>query len=346
MTASPVSPVLVVVEHHDGQPTAPSTEILTLARRLAPEVVAVWLDHEPPAPHAVAELARFGANQVHAPDLDGLAPQVAAVAAEAAAAVVAEVAPGAVLLTSSFAGKEVAAGLAVLLGGGAVVDATGARWHEGRLMADKTVLAGAWDTSCAQGPGVAVVAVNPTSVTAEPITAEPITADPDAAGSDTGAPTGTPEITRVAVEFSAHARAVRVIERSAHPGTGEAGLTEARTVVVGGRGTDGDFGPVNELAEVLGGAVGATRDATDEGWIEHSAQIGQTGVTVAPALYIGLGVSGAIHHTVGMRAAGTIVAVNEDPDAPIFEMADFGVVGDLAEVVPDAVAALRRHHSG
>ncbi len=202
MTESPVSPVLVVVDHHDGQPTAPSTELLTLARRLAPVVVAVWLDHEPPAPQAVAELARFGAHQVHAPDLDGLAPQVSAVAAEAVAAVAADVAPGAVLLTSSFAGKEVAAGLAVLLGGGAVVDATGARWHEGRLVADKTVLAGTWDTSCAQGPGIAVVAVNPTSVTAEPITA--------------GAPPSQPEVTTVAVGFSTHARAVRIIERSEH----------------------------------------------------------------------------------------------------------------------------------
>ena len=93
---------------------------------------------------------------------------------------------------------------------------------------------------------------------------------------------------------------------------------------------------------MLGGAVGATRVATDEGWIEHDAQIGQTGVTIAPRLYVGVGVSGAVHHRGGMQAAGTIVAVNSDPDAPIFEIADLGIVGDLFTVVPQAAAEIRR----
>ena len=115
-----------------------------------------------------------------------------------------------------------------------------------------------------------------------------------------------------------------------------------RVVVVGGGGTEGDFTPIEELADVLGAAVGATRVATDEGWIDHSAQIGQTGVTVAPRLYIGAGVSGAIHHRSGMQAAETIVAVNTDPDAPIFELADLGIVGDLTEVLPQAAAEIRR----
>ena len=112
--------------------------------------------------------------------------------------------------------------------------------------------------------------------------------------------------------------------------------------MAGGRGTEGDFSVVEELADVLGGAVGATRVATDEGWIGHDAQIGQTGVTIAPRLYVGVGVSGAVHHRGGMQASGTIVAINSDPDAPIFEIADFGVVGDLFTVVPQAAAEIRR----
>ena len=107
-------------------------------------------------------------------------------------------------------------------------------------------------------------------------------------------------------------------------------------------GTEGDFGPLEDLADELGAAIGATRVATDEGWIAREAQVGQTGVTVSPRLYIGAGVSGAVHHRGGMQAAGTIVAVNNDPDAPIFEIADYGIVGDLFAVLPQATAELRR----
>nr|WP_281372998.1 FAD-binding protein [Kineococcus aurantiacus] len=118
-------------------------------------------------------------------------------------------------------------------------------------------------------------------------------------------------------------------------------MAEAEVVVVGGRGVEGDFTAVEELADVLGGAVGATRVATDEGWIGHEAQVGQTGVTISPRLYVGAGVSGAVHHKGGMAASGVVVAINNDPDAPIFEFADYGVVGDLGEVLPALTAELR-----
>jgi electron transfer flavoprotein alpha subunit len=134
---------------------------------------------------------------------------------------------------------------------------------------------------------------------------------------------------------------VRLVERTERPASGRPDLASAHVVVAGGRGTEGDFSAVEELADVLGAAVGATRVATDEGWIGHDAQIGQTGVTVSPRLYIGAGISGAVHHRGGMQASGTIVAVNSDPDAPIFEIADFGVVGDLFQVLPQAAAELR-----
>jgi electron transfer flavoprotein alpha subunit len=147
----------------------------------------------------------------------------------------------------------------------------------------------------------------------------------------------------VPVPFTPAASAVTVVERAERRAAdGRPELSEARVVVVGGRGVEGDFSPVEELADVLGGAVGATRVATDEGWIDHSAQIGQTGVSIAPRLYIGAGVSGAIHHRSGMQAAEVIVAVNTDQDAPIFEFADLGIVGDLTEVLPQAAAEIRR----
>ena len=155
-----------------------------------------------------------------------------------------------------------------------------------------------------------------------------------------GAP--APQVGEHTVTVSDKARRVTLVERTERPASGRPDLGSASIVVVGGRGTEGDFSVVEELADVLGGAVGATRVATDEGWIGHDAQIGQTGVTIAPRLYVGVGVSGAVHHRGGMQASGTIVAINSDPDAPIFEIADFGVVGDLFTVLPQAVAEIRR----
>ena len=136
-------------------------------------------------------------------------------------------------------------------------------------------------------------------------------------------------------------KTTRVHERAYQSGDGRPKVTEAQVVVVGGRGAGQDWSLVQDLADALGAGIGATRDAVDEGWAKRSAQIGQTGVTIAPKLYISLGVSGAIHHTIGMMSSGTIVAVCDDPDAPIFEIADFGVVGDLYEIVPQALEHIR-----
>ena len=136
-------------------------------------------------------------------------------------------------------------------------------------------------------------------------------------------------------------KTTRVHERAYQSGDGRPKVTEAQVVVVGGRGAGQDWSLVEDLADALGAGIGATRDAVDEGWAKRSAQIGQTGVTIAPKLYISLGVSGAIHHTIGMMSSGTIVAVCDDPDAPIFEIADFGVVGDLYEIVPQALEHIR-----
>jgi len=299
-----------------GVLTTSHFEVLTAARSLG--TVAVVSLGEPD----VEVLARFGVDRVHVPDFDGH-PLDPAVVADAAAGVIRESRPDAVLLASTFAGKAIAARLAVLFDGGAIVDVTGLRVDGARVIASKSVLAGTWETECEVTRGLPVFAVKPTSF-------EPVEA-----------PGGAVAVVRVAAELSDAARAVTLEARVPRPESGRPALNEARVVVAGGRGLDGDFSLVEQLADALGGAVGATRVATDEGWIDHSAQIGQTGVTIAPKLYIGAGVSGAVHHTGGMRAAEVIVAINTDSEAPIFELADFGVVGDAAEVLAQAIEALR-----
>ena len=319
-------PALVLVDPNGGALSGPERELLTLARSVSPGQApcVVWLGQASEAP--VSELGQYGVATVYVPELGGHDRHVAAAAAEAIAAVLRESAAAALLFPSTFENKEVAAVIAVLLGTGVVVDGSRLDLDADSLVVEKTVLAGTWTSRC--------------TVTREPVLlgmkAHAVEPEPAAAASQ-------PTVVGVPVSFSPAAAAVRVVERTErHASGGRPELPEARVVVVGGRGTEGDFSTVEELADALGGAVGATRVATDEGWIDHSAQIGQTGVTVAPKLYIGAGVSGAIHHRSGMQAAETIVAVNTDADAPIFEMADLGIVGDLNDVLPQAAAEIRR----
>lgn len=319
------SPVLVLLDHApDGTLRPPVRELLTLARGLAGDagVEGVWAGAEDVA-GALPVLGAQGVRTVHrlVTDTD---VHLSSVLADGLQAALAASGAGLVVLVSSFENKEAAARLAVRTGAGVVTDADGLAVQDGRVVASKTVLAGTWTTRCAVTAPVAVVTVKANSVAAQ----------------DADVPT-EPQVLDLPVPAHEGPQ-VRLLARTEHAASDRPDLGSAHVVVVGGRGTEGDFSAVEELADVLGGAVGATRVATDEGWIGHDAQIGQTGVTVSPRLYVGAGVSGAVHHRGGMQASGTIVAVNNDPDAPIFEIADFGVVGDLFSVLPQAAAELRR----
>ena len=320
--------VLVDLETAESAPTGPSLELLTAARGLTSgDVVALTL--RPLDDAASAVLAGAGVTRLLSADL-GESAHLPATAADAVVAAAGTVQPAAVLVVSDYRGKELAGRAAVLLDSACVSDATaleaGGAGDDSVLCASKLVLSGSWSTTAgvASGGNAPIIAVRPGIAEVAATEGAPLTAEP------------------LEVPVSAEAAAVRLVSREATSVASGPVLSEARTVVVGGRGVDGDFDLVRSLAQPLDAAVGATRVACDEGWIERSAQIGQTGETISPRLYIGLGVSGAVHHTSGIQGAGTVVAICDDSEAPIFEMADFGVVGDVTEVVPQLVEELAR----
>jgi electron transfer flavoprotein alpha subunit len=315
---------LVVGEVADDSLTRLSTETATLARRLAEagggSVRGVVVAPSPDEPAATLA-AHTGADvtAVSVADLDDHA--VAARIAEEAAALVQ--AGDHVLLPATPDGRDIAGMLSALAGLPVLANATGVAWEDGHAVVEMQVFGGRLITRSAFTDGTGIVTLRPNAVEAEAATSPGSVVPGTAAGGGRIPP-------------------VRIVERVAEAGA-EASLEEARVVVVGGRGIGGPegFALVEELAKVLGGVVGASRAAVDAGWIPYARQVGQTGKIVKPALYLGLGVSGAMQHRVGMQSAETIVAVNRDPDAPIAELADMLVVGDLFEVGPALVAELK-----
>lgn len=316
---------LVLLDHLHGTVRPPVLELLTAARSSGDDVElhGVWVGDGVEA--ALPVLGEHGVTTVHRVALPDADAHLTPVLAEVLTALAVSTGADLVLTTSTFENKEVAARVGVATGAGVVVDASGLERVEGRVVAPKSVLAGTWTTRCAVRGPLAVVTLKANSLPVEAA----------------AAPT-TPSVVDADVTVSDRARAARLVERTERPPSDRPSLGEAHVVVAGGRGTEGDFGPIEDLADALGGAVGATRVATDEGWIGHDAQIGQTGVTISPRLYIGAGISGAVHHRGGMQASGTIVAINSDPESPIFEIADYGIVGDLFTVLPQAAAEVRR----
>lgn len=268
------------------------------------------------------ELAARGATTVHVPDAwteDQLITPLVALAETA----VRDSGAHTVLLGSTPQSQEIAARLGVRLEAGVITDITDLT---GEGVATKSVLAGGWTTHCRATSEILVVTVRPNSVEV------PDPSDAEAA---------RPEVRRHEVRDTAPS--ARIVGRTALPESKRPPLAEARVVVAGGRGTGGNFGPLEELADALGGAIGASRAAVDAGWVGHELQVGQTGHTVSPQLYVSCGISGAIQQRAGMQTAKVIVAVNKDEEAPVFEIADFGVVGDLQKILPQAVEHLRAH---
>ncbi len=319
-----MSEILVLAEH-DGESVKKVTlELLTLARRFG-EPAAVWLG--PGAEAGRERLAEFGAAKVYVADGGGVTDYAVAPAAEVLASLAAQVSPAGVLVAATGEGKEVAGRLAVKTGSGVltdVVDLTPAGDGSGPV-AEQSIFGGAIVVKSRVRTGVPIVAVRPNAVTPEP--------SPAAA-----------ELAPVTVELSEAAKAARITERVAQERSERPELTEASIVVSGGRGVGGtdNFALIEKLADSLGAAVGASRAATDAGWYPHQFQVGQTGKTVSPQLYLAVGISGAIQHRAGMQTAKTIMVINKDAEAPIFELADFGVVGDLFKIVPQLTEEIAR----
>ncbi|MFD9370563.1 electron transfer flavoprotein subunit alpha/FixB family protein [Streptomyces sp. NPDC060020] len=313
--------VLVYVDHVDGAVRKPTLELLTLARRIG-EPVAVALGAGADATAAV--LAEHGAVKVLTADAPEFTEYLVVPKVDALQAAYEAVSPAAVLVPSSAEGKEIAARLAVRIGSGIITDAIDLEAGDEGPIATQSAFAASFTTKSRVSKGTPVITVKPNSA---PVEAAP------AAGA----------VEALAVTFGALATGTKVTARTARESTGRPELTEAAIVVSGGRGVNGaeNFHIIEELADSLGAAVGASRAAVDAGWYPHSNQVGQTGKSVSPQLYIASGISGAIQHRAGMQTSKTIVAINKDAEAPIFDLVDYGVVGDLFAVVPQLTGEIQ-----
>jgi electron transfer flavoprotein alpha subunit len=313
--------VLVLVKVTAGTVAKPTLEALTIARRLG-EPSAVVVEAPGTAAALVERLGEYGAAKVYVAESTELTGYLVTPKVAVMEQVARSVSPAAVVIPSTQEGKEVAARLAVRLDNGVLIDVVD-------LAADGTathaIFAGSTIVKSRVSRGIPLVTVRPSSVTPTP------------------APT-TPTVTPIEVALAPTDTLAAVTDRVAEAKSARPELSEASVVVSGGRGLGSadNFALVEELADLLGGAVGASRAATDAGFYPHKFQVGQTGKTVSPQLYVAVGISGAIQHRAGMQTSKTIVAVNKDAEAPIFELADFGVVGDLFTIVPQAIEEIRK----
>jgi electron transfer flavoprotein alpha subunit len=312
-----MSEVIVLVDVVDGNATKPSLELLTIARKIG-EPSAVVFGADVPA-----SLAEHGAEKVYQLDDAVYAEYLVAPKAEALTKIVTDASAAAVLVPSTTEGKEIAARVALKTESGLITDAVDVKVDGDTVVTTQSVFAGNFTVDAQVTKGIPVIAVKPNSVA-------PVAAS------------GAGTVEAVSVDVSDAAKGAKIVSTKEKAASGRPELTEAAIVVSGGRGTGGDFSEVEAFADTLGAAVGASRAAVDSGWYPHSFQVGQTGKTVSPQLYVANGISGAIQHRAGMQTSKTIVAVNKDEEAPIFELVDFGVVGDLKTVLPQATEAAKQ----
>lgn len=313
--------VLVLVEHADGAIKKVSAELLTAARSLG-EPSAVVVGAPGTAAPLAAALAEAGAAKIYTAEADDAVNYLVTPKVDVLAALAESAAPAAIVLAATAEGKEVAGRLAARLGAGLLTDVVDVK-SDGSVV--HSIFGGAFTVDAKATGGLAVITVRPGAVEA-------------------AAQAGAGE--QIAVEVPAQEEGVvKITAREPIVAGDRPELTEATIVVSGGRGVGSadKFSVVEELADSLGGAVGASRAAVDSGYYPGQFQVGQTGKTVSPQLYIALGISGAIQHRAGMQTSKTIVAVNKDEEAPIFEIADYGIVGDLFDVAPQLTDEVKKH---
>ena len=316
--------VWVFAELAGGRPRAITLELLTLARDLG-DVEAVALG--PGAGEAAGALGAYGATKVHVNEDPAFAEYLAEPATDCLAALAGNGAPDLILFGFTSDSREVAGRLAARLGVGLISNATDVSAADGHLTARVPYFGGARVATYRANSSPAIVLVRPKSV-------EP---------SETG---GQPEVVDIDAAIGERSKRARIVETQTEAGE-QVKLEDAQVVVSGGRGLGGPehFHLVEELAAALGGAAGASRAIVDAGWVPYALQVGQTGKTVRPGVYIAAGISGAMQHTVGMKASKVIVAINKDADAPILKMADLGVVGDVHKILPRLTEAVRARKS-
>ena len=314
-----MSEVLVLVDHIDGKVRKPTYELLTIAKRLG-EPSAVFIGGSDKADGAVEAVKKYGAEKVYVVDDAEIKGYLVAPKAEVLQQIAEQADPAAILIPSNAEGKEIAGRLAIKLESGLITDAVDVQ--EGPVTT-QSVFAGSYTVTAKVTKGTPIITVKPNS--AAPEESE-----------------GAAAKEEFAAKISDSAKKAKIVASQPRKASGRPELSEAAIVVSGGRGTGGDFSEVEGFADSLGAAVGASRAAVDSGWIPHAFQIGQTGKVVSPQLYVANGISGAIQHRAGMQTSKTIVAVNKDEEAPIFELVDFGVVGDLHTVLPAATEEINK----
>ncbi len=312
-----MSTVLILADFSGDHATKTTAELATAAARIG-SVSAVVLAPAGKGAALAAAVNQGPISNVIVIESNDFASHGVAAVADALASVVKDKAPAALLIASHAFGKEVAARVAVLTESGIITDAVDVAAD---ATATQLVFGGSTTVHSQVSQGTPIITVRPNSIEADLSAASPAIENGSAAISDV-------------------AKKATIASSQPPVKGGRPELTEANIVVSGGRGTDGNFSAVEAFADLLGAAVGASRAATDAGWYPHSHQVGQTGKTVSPQLYVACGISGAIQHRAGMQTSKTIVVVNKDPEAPLFDIADFGVIGDLFNVLPQATAAV------
>jgi electron transfer flavoprotein alpha subunit len=314
--------VIAITEQRDGKFRKISYEVVSEGRRIADglsaQLTAVVIGSGVEA--LVEEIKKYGPDRIVALDDPGLADFRTDAYTQAIASVVQPLAPAVIVTGASMQGKDLAARLAARLNAGLAMDCTGIALQNGVLTYTRPMFGGKILADVQIQGTPQIVAVRPNVMSSAILAKESVVEKP-------------------AVQMG---EVKTVVADKVMDAGSKVELTEADVIVSGGRGTAGNFAPVEELAAVMGGAVGASRSAVDEGWRKHGDQVGQTGKVVSPALYIACGISGAIQHLAGMSSSKAIVAINKDPEAPIFSKADYGIVGDIFQILPAITTAVKK----